>query len=395
VACGESVEEQTAASEKAPRASISEEAFARADRILTEAFAHSDAGRLTEAVRLAQQALSFNPDSTTAHSLLGTLYERLGNRDAAIREYQAVLSLSPGSTADRQRLNELLGVPAAPEPISPAEIPAARRRDAIYIAAFAVIAVILIITAFMLVGQTKDIGSGGQGEGETPELLTASRPRNPAPEPSIAAAALPVPGMPGASAAGPTAAGPSDSAEGGGVSAPEPEIEDTGDSGYSDYEPEAPAAEKEPVMLTFPGYRPPRETPSRFLPGGGEVLDSPPTVRPTPSAGAGRGGGRAVQRSIRVARQFASSGRLQEATQAYEGVLAARPDAASPKLRQELATVYFRLNRPERAAAHYLQAYQGYQSQLAQGVSGMEAREAEHGLATCRAALRALGVESP
>ena len=77
MACGHSIKETVAASSQPPVSPANPESLSQADRFLTDAFALSDEGRLTEAVRLAQQTLRLNPSSTTAHSLLGTLYERL------------------------------------------------------------------------------------------------------------------------------------------------------------------------------------------------------------------------------------------------------------------------------------------------------------------------------
>lgn len=89
----------------------------RARRLLEDAFRLSEEGRVLAAIEVCKQAVSLNPRSTSAHSLLGTLYERQGERDDAIREYEQVLTLSPGSTAERRRLNELMGVPSAREAI--------------------------------------------------------------------------------------------------------------------------------------------------------------------------------------------------------------------------------------------------------------------------------------
>jgi len=112
-ACGQ---ELTAdAQSAAPTPTSPEE---RARRLLEDGFRFSEAGRLQQAIEACQQAISFNPASTSAHSLLGTLFERVGDREGAIRAYEQVLTLSPGSTVERRRLNELMGVPAAPEPVA-------------------------------------------------------------------------------------------------------------------------------------------------------------------------------------------------------------------------------------------------------------------------------------
>ncbi|NIM05824.1 MAG: tetratricopeptide repeat protein [Armatimonadetes bacterium] len=404
--CGRNLEEQQPRPEPALGFAPAKEDLATADRILTEAFAHSEQGRLTEAVRLAEQALTYNPNSTTAHSLLGTLYERLGNRDAAIREYQTVLSLSPGSTADRQRLNELLGVPAAPAPRPPAAIPipravpkAAGRPNTAYIGGFAFLAVVLVGGTILLLSHMRNLRSEASSTPPAEKPAVVSDYRIPRQELSIPATSLPMPGVPTGSSA-PTSV-PSESGTAGFPLAfdfNEPNLEEMEDTGYYDYdaeyEAEPPEAEMWPATLEFPGYIAPIEPPPRFLPGGGKVLESPPVIRVVSRPSTKVTAARSVSQNVKVAHQLVVSGRLQEAREVYETTLAARP-TASPKLRQELATVYFRLNRPAKARENYYRAYKAYQVELDQGSEGIEAQEAEHGLATCRAALRALGVEVP
>lgn len=365
--------------------------LSRSDRILTEAFALSDQGRLTEAVRLAQQALSYNPNSTTAHSLLGTIYERLGNRDAAIREYQTVLSLSPASTADRQRLNELLGMPAAPEPTptEPRRLPhISRRPELLYVAGFTALAIIVIAAILILLRKSSASGPSEVRAALTPPAATERESR----VPTVVAAAttpLPVPGV----------AGPSPApAVGGGLipesAVPQPDegaAPASGEGAAPEYEDTTPEIDAAPVVLPYPGYTPTQDTPPRFLPGGGMVVASTPTVR-TPAPVSAAAAASNAQPNIRAARQFVVAGRLDEAKEVYEATLASNP-AGPPRLRVELATVYFRLNQRSRAASQYQQAYRGYRDQLARGTQGIDAAEAQHGLATCEAGLRALGIE--
>jgi len=112
-ACGAPLTKEAPAA--TPAAGVTPEERAR--RLLEDAFRLSEEGRVLAAIEACKQAVSLNPRSTSAHSLLGTLYERQGERDDAIREYEQVLTLSPGSTAERRRLNELMGVPSAREAI--------------------------------------------------------------------------------------------------------------------------------------------------------------------------------------------------------------------------------------------------------------------------------------
>ncbi len=95
---------------------ISEEDFDRslppeeqASALLERAYRLRKSGDLAAAVRLCEEALLLNPDSTSVHSLLGQLQEQRGEHEAAIREYERVLQLNPGSIADRVKLDELRG----------------------------------------------------------------------------------------------------------------------------------------------------------------------------------------------------------------------------------------------------------------------------------------------
>src|SRR5262245_48764648 len=96
--------------------SVSEEAFERAlpeeeqvGALLERAYRLRKAGNVPGAIALCEEALRLRPDSTSAHSLLGQLYELEGERDLAVREYERVLQLNPGSIADRVKLDALRG----------------------------------------------------------------------------------------------------------------------------------------------------------------------------------------------------------------------------------------------------------------------------------------------
>ena len=85
----------------------SDEDVEKLTRLLDMAFWHNQAGNQDAAITACEAALSLNPNSTTAHSLLGTLYEKTGNDDKAIRHFESVLSLNPESQADAQKLEQL------------------------------------------------------------------------------------------------------------------------------------------------------------------------------------------------------------------------------------------------------------------------------------------------
>ena len=63
-----------------------------------------------EAVENCMAALRLTPDSPSAQSLLGDIYENQGRRDDAIQWYRMALDLNPLSTADRVKLERLLSL---------------------------------------------------------------------------------------------------------------------------------------------------------------------------------------------------------------------------------------------------------------------------------------------
>lgn len=75
--------------------------------LLEHAYQARKEGNSEAAIAYCKEALRLRPESTSAHSLLGQLYEQSGDREQAIREYERVLALNPGSIADRVKLDEL------------------------------------------------------------------------------------------------------------------------------------------------------------------------------------------------------------------------------------------------------------------------------------------------
>lgn len=64
-------------------------------------------GDLIGASTLCEQALKLSPDSASAHSLLGQIYEQQGETAKAVREFEMVLAHNPASIADRVKLDQL------------------------------------------------------------------------------------------------------------------------------------------------------------------------------------------------------------------------------------------------------------------------------------------------
>ncbi len=93
--------------------------------------------------------------------------------------------------------------------------------------------------------------------------------------------------------------------------------------------------------------------------------------------------------SQQVARAYYFQRDYSKAIQAYEDLLSERPDSRAT-VREELAWCYYQTTRTEDAIAQYRSALAAYQREL----GAPETRdEAEHGIRTCQAALKALGAK--
>jgi tetratricopeptide (TPR) repeat protein len=100
--------------EKPAHPPISDEDFAlpelpedKVSELLVLAFKQSESHDLEGAIKACGEALEIRPDSTSAHSLMGMLYEKKGERQKSIAEFEKVLDLNPGSIADREKLEQL------------------------------------------------------------------------------------------------------------------------------------------------------------------------------------------------------------------------------------------------------------------------------------------------
>ncbi|HEU4751504.1 MAG TPA: tetratricopeptide repeat protein [Armatimonadota bacterium] len=129
------------------------------ERLLEQAFTLLDQGSADEAALAAQGALALNPDSASAHSILGLIYERQGRKTDAIQEFQQVLALNPGSVADREKLNELLGASAGSSARSGLRLTPAQGA----LAAAAVAAVLVFGTGIALLAQPSKPGRAQSG----------------------------------------------------------------------------------------------------------------------------------------------------------------------------------------------------------------------------------------
>ncbi|MDQ2800183.1 MAG: tetratricopeptide repeat protein, partial [Armatimonadota bacterium] len=106
----------------------SEDEQGRLAKFLDMAFWHNEAGNIDAAIRASESALAINPKSTTAHSLLGTLYEKKGEDAQAIQHFETVLTLNPDSAADAAKLAQIrsgVHVRAVPAPAAQRWLPPA------------------------------------------------------------------------------------------------------------------------------------------------------------------------------------------------------------------------------------------------------------------------------
>ena len=348
----------------------------RSRRLLEQAFRLSEEGKLQPAVEACRQAISLNPMSTSAHSLLGTLYERTGDRDGAIREYEQVVTLSPGSTVERRRLNELMGVPAAPSPtvVSP-------RTERLAVTGG-------VVVALVLVGAI--IFATTQRSGPVEQRVVRRPPRSEiAPSPAA------------------TEVAPSRLVALGRVRAPRtrPPRPAAG----------APVAQPRSVSQVFgqwlgPGtFALPAGGRERFAGLGARTAGAPrgysalpaqagmlvrdgagPTVR-TPGwrypSGVGEVG--AEVSSTRVARDYYLAGDYRRAIESYRGYLVENP-ATGAAPREELAWVYAESGDYGSAKREYRTALVENETDLRRGHNVEAAR---HGVRTCESAIKALETE--
>jgi tetratricopeptide (TPR) repeat protein len=366
-ACGERLGALEPSETVAPTPATPED---RGRRLLEEAFRLSEAGRLQQAIQACQRAIAITPTSTSAHSLLGTLFERAGDREGAIREYEQVLTLSPGSTVERRRLNELMGVAAAPEPtaVSP------RTARLAVTGGFVFVALVLVAAIVFTTQQTppgretlpRRAAAVARQPGEATAAGTLAPPRL-----VNLGRAMPRPWAPPRQiAARPRQAPQQRGYEFGQWVGPGAYLLPSGGGGYQ--RPARPAMRQQPPSpiegaVLLPTWAPPAlSTPEWNYPDGVAAVAGGETTR--------------------LARSYYMGGDNQQAIQAYRGYLNQNP-AAGAAVREELAWVYLESGDHGSAHSEYRTALGEYQSDLDRGHNVEAAR---HGVRTCESALKAL-----
>ena len=365
--CGVSLEPPTAATDDE-----------RSRQFLEEAFRLSDEGKLSQAITSCKRAIEANRRSTSAYSLLGILYERLGRRELAIQAYEAVLRLSPESAADRESLEQLLSRPELPPlevavPVGPPEHeapapPAPVRRRGVSPMWYGVAALVVILVVLLVFTVRAWRAASLQPRAAAPA---------PAPEPAPTRAAAPTPAPPTASAMlpapppAPVAAVPIVATGPTRVSPPLSAVPST---------PEAPTPPPNRQTGPVVEIRIPR--PEAFILRGA----SPPEPKAAPAY---REQALAAEPTPQAAHIRYFQGDVAGAIRTYEAVTAGN-DRASAVTYQEMGWLYYQVGRPDDAEAAYRESLARYQRQLA---AGEDADAARHGIRSAEAALRVMELE--
>jgi tetratricopeptide (TPR) repeat protein len=351
----------------------------RSRQFLEEAFRLSDEGKLGQAITNCKRAIEANPRSTSAYSLLGILYERLGRRELAIQAYEAVLRLSPDSTADRESLEQLLSRPELPPlevavPVAPPEReapppaptpPAPVRRRGVPPMWYGVAALVVILVVLLVFTVRAWRAASLQSRAAAP-----ARPAEPAPTP----AAAPAPASPTASA---MLAAPPPAPVGAVPIVPTGPIRVSPPPSAIPPTPEAPTPP--PSRQTGPVVEMRIPTPEAFI----LRTASPPEPKPAPAY---REPALAAEPTPEGARTRYFQGDLAGAIGTYEAVTAGN-DRASAVTYQEMGWLYYQAGRRNDAEAAYRESLARYQRQLA---AGEDADAARHGVRTAEAALRVM-----
>lgn len=117
--CGSVIKPKTAIPVSKP-AALSQQDRDAIGALLKSALDSAEKDKLDEAISSSKIVLTMDPNNTTAHSLLASLYQKTGNKKKAIQHLRVVVKLNPDSQADRASLEQLTGEISFPEPETPA-----------------------------------------------------------------------------------------------------------------------------------------------------------------------------------------------------------------------------------------------------------------------------------
>jgi tetratricopeptide (TPR) repeat protein len=425
--------------DRTSRPKISEEEFAlpespdeKVKDLLLLAFKKSETEDLEAALQACGEALALRPDSTDAHSLMSTLYEKQGDIEKAVAEREKVLELNPGSIADREKLDQLRDGTIK---ITPRRIISSRRTAApalfdspggAALAAVAVMMAVMLIGAWVVWAQSRHPRPEQNVRKEQSDPAAAARSpamQPPAAPQNVAVAPWPnaypnpyypygfYPPVPYPQETTPRRERPSPdlsqmqaqrevppalvSVPSAGQMERDPRFNEQNNgsngSGVVHLPDTTGTDQTQPSggSTTNPASNQVRPNPGRIeivvSPNGGNGHGGSPSVRPAPGGNTGSGPTPDSRQQRDYARQLQMQNQYQRAITAYIKALDGAGDEAGP-IHQQIATCYQRLGENESAIAQYNEAISEYKKLIG---AGRNAEAAQRGIRTCEAGIKA------
>jgi len=370
-------------------------------QLLDEALTHESQGRLHEAALACEGVLVLDPANTSAHSLLGLIYEKQGDLQKALAEYEKVVALNPDSVADRAKLEEVRRRLHMPPPRPPREEP---NQAPLLIAIFVAVGLFVLgLAAMNYQARPKTSPSPTQTPAVTQSAPSAAYPPYNWYAPAAPGyAPPPVPPMPPLNPDNLSVAPPR-----------ERSAEQQGSATRAERTPLPPlppitVVPSQPATTPSPSNRSQGSTGSQepsiggsvvmpdvaLQPGaGGQTPERQPVMEITVRPGTGGNGGVVAppppsmesEDLMRVAQQHQLAGRYREAIPLYQKALQGATDKGF--IYQQIGLCYQRLGELDSARNAYQQAIAEYERQIAANQNVERARRgleaAKQGLAAC------------
>jgi len=370
-------------------------------QLLDEALTHESQGRLHEAALACEGVLVLDPANTSAHSLLGLIYEKQGDLQKALAEYEKVVALNPDSVADRAKLEEVRRRLHMPPPRPPREEP---NQAPLLIAIFVAVGLFVLgLAAMNYQARPKTSPSPTQTPAATQSAPSAAYPPYNWYAPAAPGyAPPPVPQMPPLNPDNLSVAPPR-----------ERSAEQQGSATRAERTPLPPlppitVVPSQPATTPSPSNRSQGSTGSQepsiggsvvmpdvaLQPGaGGQTPERQPVMEITVRPGTGGNGGVVAppppsmesEDLMRVAQQHQLAGRYREAIPLYQKALQGATDKGF--IYQQIGLCYQRLGELDSARNAYQQAIAEYERQIAANQNVERARRgleaAKQGLAAC------------
>jgi tetratricopeptide (TPR) repeat protein len=370
-------------------------------QLLDEALTHESQGRLHEAALACEGVLVLDPANTSAHSLLGLIYEKQGDLQKALAEYEKVVALNPDSVADRAKLEEVRRRLHMPPPRPPREEP---NQAPLLIAIFVAVGLFVLgLAAMNYQARPKTSPSPTQTQAATQPAPPATySPYNWYAPATPGYAPPPVPQMPPLNPDNLSVAPPR-----------ERSAEQQGSATRAERTPLPPlppitVVPSQPATTPSPSNRSQGSTGSQepsiggsvvmpdvaLQPGaGGQTPERQPVMEITVRPGTGGNGGVVAppppsmesEDLMRVAQQHQLAGRYREAIPLYQKALQGATDKGF--IYQQIGLCYQRLGELDSARNAYQQAIAEYERQIAANQNVERARRgleaAKQGLVAC------------